>query len=186
MPPLPEISLEEICALQRRNAELVAERNEAIVRQTELAAELKVVWMERGDLQAAIRRHRDERGDDRCHADDGQLYSILPEGDVRPQREVAVTIENCQKYIERRQQGREYVSPQRRIEELEAELAQARQSDLGRLVCAFCGFQVIHRDTDLLLAGVAKHVRTCEKHPMQALLRENAQLRAALAEASGV
>jgi hypothetical protein len=79
------------------------------------------------ELEAAIRQHRDERGDDRCHADDGRLYAVLPEGDTRPERETAVTIENCQRYIECRQTGREYVSPQRRIEELEAEVVQLRQ-----------------------------------------------------------
>lgn len=78
-------------------------------------------------LEAAIRQHRDERGDDRCHADDGRLYAVLPEGDTRPARETAVTIENCVKYIECRQTGREYVSPQRRIEELEAEVAELRK-----------------------------------------------------------
>ena len=77
-------------------------------------------------LQAAIRKHRDTRGDDRCFQDDAELYSVLPEGDTRPASETAVTIENCQRYIECRQQGREYVSPQRRIEELEAELTRIR------------------------------------------------------------
>lgn len=81
---------------------------------------------ERDKLLLAIRQHRDERGDDRCHADDARLYAVLPEGDTRPARETAVTLENCTKYIECRQTGREYVSPQRRIEELEAELQQAR------------------------------------------------------------
>lgn len=71
------------------------------------------------ELRAAVRQHRDERGDDRCHADDGRLYAALPEGDTRPPHETAVTIENCQKFIDARQAGREYVSPQRRIEELE-------------------------------------------------------------------
>lgn len=78
------------------------------------------------ELEAAIRRHRDERGDDRCHADDGRLYAVLPEGDTRPEREAAVTLENCARYIECRQTGREYVSPQRRIKELEAEVARLR------------------------------------------------------------
>lgn len=72
-------------------------------------------------LQTAVRKHRDTRGDDRCFQDDAELYSALPEGDTRPARETAVTLENCEKYIECRQTGREYVSPQRRIEELEAE-----------------------------------------------------------------
>lgn len=79
------------------------------------------------DLETAIRRHRDYRGDDRCHLDDGELYSFLPEGDTRPAKDTAVTIENCYRYITCRQQGREYISPQRRIEELEAENTALRQ-----------------------------------------------------------
>ena len=73
-------------------------------------------------LRTAIRQHRVRHGDDRCHADDGRLYAVLPEGDTRPARETAVTLENCQRYIECRQTEREYVSSQRRIEELEAEV----------------------------------------------------------------
>lgn len=89
--------------------------------------ELQAVDAERvSELEAAIRQHRDERGDDRCHADDGRLYAVLPEGDTRPARETAVTLENCARYIECRQTGREYVSPQRRIKELEAEVARLR------------------------------------------------------------
>lgn len=79
--------------------------------------------------ESAIRQHRDERGDDRCHADDGRLYAVLPEGDTRPATETAVTLENCAKFIECRQTGREYVSPQRRIEELEARAAAAEASN---------------------------------------------------------
>jgi len=74
------------------------------------------------ELERLIRWHRDQRGDDRCHLDDGILYSALPEGDTRPASDTAVTIENCQRFIEARQQGREYISPQRRIEELECSL----------------------------------------------------------------
>lgn len=77
-------------------------------------------------LRDAIRRHRDYRGDDRCHLDDGELYDVLPEGDTRPARDTAITLENCQRYIDCRQLGREYVSPQRRIEELEADNARLR------------------------------------------------------------
>lgn len=73
-------------------------------------------------LRTSIRKHRDYRGDDRCHLDDGELYAVLPEGDTRPEKDTAVTIENCQRFIECRQIGREYVSPQRRIEELEVEV----------------------------------------------------------------
>lgn len=69
----------------------------------------------------AIRKHRDMPGDDRCFLDDSELYAVLPEGYVPKPTEVAVTIENCQRFIECRQNpATAYVSPQRRIEELEA------------------------------------------------------------------
>lgn len=77
--------------------------------------------------RAAIRRHRDYRGDDRCHLDDGELYALLPEGDTRPIRETAVTLENCARFIRCRQQGREYVSPEREIERLRAVIAHKTQ-----------------------------------------------------------
>ncbi len=73
-------------------------------------------------LLAAIRKHRDQRGDDRCHLDDGELYAVLPEGDTRPPQDTAVTLENCERFIRCRQQGREYVSPEREIERLRAAL----------------------------------------------------------------
>ena len=76
--------------------------------------------------RAAIRRHRDYRGDDRCHLDDGELYSVLPEGDTRPARDTAVTLENCERFIRCRQQGREYVSPEREVEQLRLELSRHR------------------------------------------------------------
>lgn len=50
-------------------------------------------------LRAGIRKHRDCRGDDRCHLDDGGLHALLPEGDTRPARDTAVTIENCRHSI---------------------------------------------------------------------------------------
>jgi hypothetical protein len=84
------------------------------------------------ELEAAIRQHRDERGDDRCHADDGRLYAVLPEGDTRPERETLVTLENCERYIACRQTGREYISPQRRIEELEVENEHLRALITGK------------------------------------------------------
>ena len=69
----------------------------------------------------AIRKHMNMRGDDRCFLDDHELYeTALPEGDTRPACDTAVTIENCQRFIACRQQGREYVSPAREIERLRA------------------------------------------------------------------
>lgn len=74
------------------------------------------------ELEAAIRKHRDFLGDNRCHMDDHELYLVLPEGDTRPEKDTAVTIENCEKFIAcRHDPGRTYVSPQVRIEELEAD-----------------------------------------------------------------
>lgn len=80
-------------------------------------------------LRAAIRKHRDMSGDDRCYIDDAELYSVLPEGDTRPETCTAVTIENCAKFIECRQSGREYISPQRRIEELEVEVQRLKNQN---------------------------------------------------------
>jgi hypothetical protein len=77
------------------------------------------------ELEEAIRKHMNMRGDHRCYLDDQELYTHLPEGDTRPNREVAVTIENCKLFIECRQlndPNRSYISPQDRIEELEAEV----------------------------------------------------------------
>lgn len=85
-------------------------------------AELERLTAEVERLQSAIRSHRDQRGDDRCWLDDETLYKVLPEGYAPPARDTAVEIANCQKFIEtRRCPAIEYVSPQRRIEELTAE-----------------------------------------------------------------
>lgn len=70
-------------------------------------------------LRAAIRKHRDEKGDDRCYLDDYELYKVLPEGFEPPKYCTAVELENCKRYIASRQDPNiEYVSPQREIERL--------------------------------------------------------------------
>lgn len=127
-------------------------------------------------LRAAIRRHRDYRGDDRCYLSDGELYGVLPEGDTRPTSDTAVTIENCARYIECRQQGREYVSPQRRIEELEAEIARLK----GNTYCAYCGFEIsADKDAQFL----SDHIRSCTKHPLWAFKATLVDLRHEVARA---
>lgn len=74
-------------------------------------------------LQQAIRKHRDQRGDDRCWLDDETLYAVLPEGYTPPERDCSVELSLCEKYIASRHNPKTtYVSPQRRIEELEAEI----------------------------------------------------------------
>jgi hypothetical protein len=50
-------------------------------------------------LESAIRKHRDQRGDDRCWLDDEELYKTLPEGYIPPIRDSAVEIELCKKFI---------------------------------------------------------------------------------------
>lgn len=75
-------------------------------------------------LTAAIRRHRDARGDDRCWMDDETLYGVLPEGYTPPARDSAVELARCQQFIASRQNPATiYVSPEREIEILRAGLA---------------------------------------------------------------
>jgi hypothetical protein len=79
--------------------------------------------MENVRLQDAIRRHRDQRGDDRCWMDDEELYAVLPEGYTPPARDTAVELKNCERFIaSRRNPTTEYVSPEREIEQLRARL----------------------------------------------------------------
>lgn len=79
-------------------------------------------------LLAAVRKHRDQRGDDRCWMDDEDLYRALPEGYFPPVRDCGVELEMCRHFIYCRQHpGTEYVSPQRRIAELEAEAEDLRK-----------------------------------------------------------
>lgn len=89
------------------------------------------------ELEGAIRRHRDQRGDDRCWLDDEQLYRALPEGYTPPERDAKVELSLCEKYIAcRHNPATEYVSPQRRIEELEAEVEDLRVKVVERPVGA--------------------------------------------------
>jgi hypothetical protein len=70
-------------------------------------------------LRAAIRTHRDARGDDRCWMDDEALYAVLPEGYTPPPRDTAVELDRCRQFIEaRRNPATSYVSPERELERL--------------------------------------------------------------------
>lgn len=79
-----------------------------------------------GVLEAAIRKHRDQRGDDRCWIDNEELYAVLPEGFVRTDLALHTPEEmlpNCKRFLASCQPGGvPYVSPQREIERLEAEI----------------------------------------------------------------
>lgn len=80
-------------------------------------------------LESAIRKHRDQRGDDRCWLDDEELYKVLPEGYSPPKRDSAVELKMCEKYIScRHNPNTEYISPQRAIEELEKEVQELRSA----------------------------------------------------------
>lgn len=78
-------------------------------------------------LRKAIRKHRDQCGDDRCWLDDEELYAMLPEGkgtaDTRL-NDPAVMLECCKQYIQHRHNPAvPYVSPQREIERLKKEIS---------------------------------------------------------------
>lgn len=58
-------------------------------------------------LETAIRKHRDQRGDDRCWVDDMELYEVLAESEQPvlklPPR--SVFLRNCARYWECRQKS---------------------------------------------------------------------------------
>lgn len=74
-------------------------------------------------LRAAIRKHRDYRGDDRCYEDDGELYRVLPEGYNPVALDTSIDLNQCALFkFCRANPATKYTSPQRRIEVLEAAL----------------------------------------------------------------
>ena len=89
-------------------------------------------------LRDAIRKHRDQRGDDRCVNDDYELYQAL--GEPIPAHACQlnapdIMIEDCKRFIESRHDpAKPYLSPQRRIDELQTGLRQA--IELEREECA--------------------------------------------------
>lgn len=90
-------------------------------------ATIEALTRERDMLRAAIREHRDARGDDRCWRDDDVLYAVLPGGYLPRECDTTVELDRCRQYIENRQHPlTAYVSPQRQIEALEAALAALR------------------------------------------------------------
>lgn len=61
------------------------------------------------ELEAAIRKHRDQRGDDRCWLDDLDLYAVLgdtqkPEFQLPPR---LTFLQNCSRYWECRQRSQD-------------------------------------------------------------------------------
>jgi hypothetical protein len=73
-------------------------------REMELATDCLLMRGEIQRLKAAIRKHRDERGNDRCWLDDRELYAVLGEGQpdttLPPQVEF---LNNCLRFHTSRQ-----------------------------------------------------------------------------------
>ncbi len=59
-----------------------------------------------GKLRGAVRSHRDQNGDDRCWADDAELYGALPEGSsplrAFTSNEKAILMARCSRYWDTR------------------------------------------------------------------------------------
>lgn len=88
-------------------------------------------------LRAAVRTHRDQKGDDRCWRDDETLYGALPEGFTPPACDTLVELNNCLRYLTcRHHPATVYVSPQRRIEELEILARDVGRVAAGAYHCA--------------------------------------------------
>lgn len=125
-------------------------------------------------LEDAIRRHRDQRGDDRCWMDDEELYAALPEGYKPPERDTSVELERCRQYIECRRNPRTvYVSPQRRIDELEAENARLRkQLPVEMQDCTILFRECAKGHGWLTATNWVQHgCPTCERERLRAALR---------------
>ena len=89
---------------------------------------------ENAKYRQAIRRVRDAwaNGDDACWRDLVDLFQTLPEGFVLPEQNESVELDLCRQYIRSCHHPEvAYVSPQRRIEELEAEVARLRASNVS-------------------------------------------------------
>lgn len=122
--------------VRRLDAEIAKRDNEQAARLRWYVDRVAELDAENVRLQESIRTHRDQRGDDRCWMDDEQLYAVLPEGYTPPERDTAVELERCQQYIACRRNPRTvYVSPQRRIDELEVEVATLRAALEDRRQC---------------------------------------------------
>ena len=83
------------------------------------------------ELRAAIRTHRDERGDDRCWIDDQTLYAILGDGNLGDNTvgDPEAMRKNCDRFIANRCQAgggwKSYKELEDEIAELKKRLAQA-------------------------------------------------------------
>jgi hypothetical protein len=95
-------------------------------------------------LEAAIREHRSQRADDRCHLDDDRLYAALGDG-IKCDRRVGdklAMLRNCERFIDRRCEGGHWPT----YADLEAERDHLRRAirDAGFAVMETSGKWSIH------------------------------------------
>lgn len=76
-----------------------------------LAVEIRTVIAERDKLKAAIVEHHTRKADDRCFMDDDKLYVAagLPKADIHVGDKAAM-LANCERFIQRRCMGGEWLS----------------------------------------------------------------------------
>jgi hypothetical protein len=88
-------------------------------------------------LRAAIRKHRDQHGDDRCWLDDQELYKVLgdqnePDNSMPPKEQF---LANCSRYYDRRCVEGEwptYQELEQRADRADRALKQIREWMAGR------------------------------------------------------
>ena len=133
--------LKRIEELERGLAEEQSENTRLLETVLMLREQQKEDFDRASKLEAAIRKHRDQKGDDRCFLDDFELYAVLgepmPDPQYCPPEEM---LENCKRFIQSRQGAGEYISSQRRIEKLESELQQSANR-IDQLIAAVRGFE---------------------------------------------
>lgn len=68
---------------------------------------LSFVESENIRLKEAIRKHRDQKGDDRCWMDDQELYAELRDGNLGDNTvgDQSAMLRNCQRFVELRCKG---------------------------------------------------------------------------------
>lgn len=131
LPPLrvdPPASPQEVCGVLRIEGPTGTDWYDALedpsVGLCELIAAAPRLLAEVQRLRSAIRRHRDQRADDRCWLDDDVLYAALGDG-IRCDRRVGSKEEmlaNCERFIDRRCEGGYWPN----YADLEAEIARLK------------------------------------------------------------
>lgn len=114
----------------------MGDKNEHVIRYGDLCAEQYARLVAAEKYEAAIRRIRDQRGDDRCWRDFEELFRLLPEGYTPPARDTTVELEYCRKFIDSlRNPATVYVSPQREIEELRRLIVHMKAHNMRGFAC---------------------------------------------------